>query len=85
MCVCACACACACACVCVIQQVTVIKDQLSMKFLVDNEEALVDDSADEFDVIAPIYVGGVPRGFVAPTDTLVCNICKLRLAVLTGY
>ena len=54
---------------------TVIKDQLSMKFLVDNEEALVDDSADEFDVIAPIYVGGVPRGFVAPTDTLVCNIC----------
>ena len=54
------------------QQLTVIKDQSSIKFLVDNEEPLVDDSAHEFDVIAPIYVGGVPRGFVSPTDTLVC-------------
>ena len=50
-----------------------------MKFLVDNEEPLVDDTTHEFDVIAPIYVGGVPRGFVSPTDSLVCNIVKLRI------
>ena len=49
-----------------------------MKFLVDNEEPLVDDAASEFDVIAPIYVGGVPRGFVKPTDALVC-IVRSRL------
>lgn len=58
-------------------QLTVIKDQRSLKFLVDNEEALVDDTASEFDVVAPIYVGGVPRGFESPTDVLVSTDCIL--------
>jgi len=42
-----------------------------VKFLVDDEDTLVDTAAQEFDVNAPIYVGGVPGGFSAPTETLV--------------
>jgi len=38
---------------------------------VDDEDELVDTAASEFDVNAPIYVGGVPGGFTAPTETLV--------------
>jgi len=41
--------------------------------MVDDEETLVDTAADEFDVITPIYVGGVPRGFESPTESLVSN------------
>jgi len=48
-----------------------------MKFLVDNEDALVDTASHEFDVNAPIYVGGVPRGFVSQTDTIVSSDCSL--------
>ena len=50
-----------------------------MKFLVDREEALVEDTAYEFDVVTPIYVGGIPPGFVSPSGMLVCN--DLRLSV----
>jgi len=52
-------------------QLTVVKDQLMIKFLVDDEDVLVDTATREFEVNAPIYVGGVPRGFLSPSDTLV--------------
>ena len=59
----------------VCEQLTVTKDQLMMKFLVDDEDALVDTAERAFDVNAPIYVGGVPRGFVSPSETLVSILC----------
>jgi len=40
---------------------------------VDDEDALVGTVTREFDVNAPIYVGGVPRGFLPPTETMVSN------------
>ena len=52
---------------------TVVKDELSVKFIVDNQDALVDTASRDFDLIAPIYVGGVPRGFTSPTEILVGN------------
>ena len=55
------------------QQLTVIKDQLTLSFLVDNEDALVSTAAQAFDVNEPIYVGGVPHGFLSPVETLVRN------------
>ena len=55
------------------QQLTVIKDHLTLSFLVDDEDALVDTAADEFNVNAPIYVGGVPHSFRSPVETLVSN------------
>jgi len=57
----------------VCQQLTIIKDHLTLSFLVDNEDALVDTAADEFNVNAPIYVGGVPHSFLSPDETLVSN------------
>jgi len=42
-----------------------------VKFLVDDKDALVDTIAREFDVNAPIYVGGTPRGFQSPIGVLV--------------
>jgi len=38
---------------------------------VDNEDVHTDTVASEFDVNAPIYVGGVPGSFSSPTETLV--------------
>ena len=38
-----------------------------------DEEELVDTAAHEFDVNAPIYVGGVPRGFESPAEILVSS------------
>jgi len=51
-----------------------------VKFLVDDEDVLVDTAAQEFDVNAPIYVGGVPGGFTSPTDTLVNADFELNLS-----
>jgi len=38
---------------------------------VDNEDVHTDTAASEFDVNAPIYVGGVPGSFSPPTEMLV--------------
>ena len=42
-----------------------------MKFLVDSEQELVDTTAHEFHVNAPILVGGVPLGDRLPAQILV--------------